>query len=160
MLILMVRKSRTEEAEKQHTLSPNQASGKKMSSPCLRKGPPPGGGLPQPLWESWVQGPRGPWTCILAVGANQAGAAQLARGRARGHGSCAPGQQHVRATVQAGLGALHSGAPMPGSNTLWERRQASQQTRGCRHGRGTPLGHFQEPWHHGANWYEEVPGGF
>ena len=57
MLILMVRKSRTEETEKQHTLSPNQASGKKMSSPRLRKGPPPGGGLPQPLWESWVQGP-------------------------------------------------------------------------------------------------------
>lgn len=75
MLILMVRKSRTEEAEKQHALSPNQASGKKMSSPRLRKGPPPGGGLPQPLWESWVQGPRGPWTCTLAVDADQAGAA-------------------------------------------------------------------------------------
>lgn len=65
-LILMVRKSRPEDAEKQHTLSPNLASGKKMSSPPPKKGP---------LWESWGQGPRGPRTCILAVGANQAGAA-------------------------------------------------------------------------------------
>lgn len=62
--------------------------------------------------------------------------------------------------MQAGLGALHSGAATPGSDTLWERRLASQQTRGCRHGRGTPLGHFQETWHHGAKRYEEVLRGF
>lgn len=91
MLILMVRKSRTEEAEKQHALSPNQASGKKMSSRRLRKGPHQAGASPSLFGRAGRRVPGDPglvpwlWTPI------RLGQPQLARGRARGHGSYAPG---------------------------------------------------------------------
>lgn len=131
-LILTPRKSRPEVAEL-FTQSPRPA--------LPENGPLPGKGLPQPLWDCWVKGLRGPQTRALAASAptsTRLGAALAGTWQVGGCGSCAPCDRDDRAAQDSaswhgGSRPGRSGAAPPGTVSS-RRRRLSPPRGGCSRG--------------------------